>query len=470
VTMALAATLAVGLAQAVSGAAPASTSAPALVRRTGPGGSVLLVESNRTVPLVRLVIAARGGSASDPRHREGLTNLALELARRGAGSRTREEIDAALDALGATLEVRTEPDSAALEGDVLARNLDAYLAIVADVLVRPAFAPAELARTRRELGAQIDEARTDDQMLCARFFARNLYGDHPYGHPPDGVKTALDAATAPEVAAHYHRLFVGKNLVIAAAGDVDADDLAARLARALAAAGGLRDGPPPPPNPLELREPVAPKGWRIQLVDKPDRQQTQLMFGHPAVRAADPDYLPLSVALAAFGGHGMSARMMTEVRTKRGLAYGAYMQLGERRGVGAAAGWVFSGTDKTVATLKLVLKLYVTFMEDGLTSAEVEFFKRFLVGSHGSEMDVPEHRLDARVSAEIAGLPADFVDTYPTRIRALTPAEVNAAIKRRVHARDLAITMVASAPVMRKLLVASKIQESAIDVVPYDGY
>jgi zinc protease len=219
-----------------------------------------------------------------------------------------------------------------------------------------------------------------------------------------------------------------------------------------------------------MREPVAPRGWRIQLVDKPDRQQTQLMFGHPAVRATDPDYLPLSVAIAAFGGHGMTSRLMNEVRTKRGLAYGAYMSLSEHRGTGAAAGWVFSATDKTVATLKLVLKLYIALMEKGLTADEVAFFKRFLIGSYASEMDIPEHRLDARVSAEIAGLPADFVDTYVERLAAVTADQVNAAIKRHVHAHDLAITMVATGSVMKPLLVGAKIQESAIDVVPFEGY
>jgi zinc protease len=436
-------------------------------RRAGPAGSLLIVDSNPTVPLVHVVVAARSGSAADPRHREGLTNLAAEMARRGAGGRSREEIDAALDALGATLEVRTEIDSTRLEGEVLARNLDAFLVLVGDILVRPTFAAAELARSKRELIAQIDELRTDDQQLCARFFTRNVYGDHPYGHPPEGLKAALETATAEEVSSHFRRLFVGKNLIVALAGDVEADDAAARLARAFK---GLREGPAPPPNALEVREPVAPRGWRVQLVDKPDRLQTQLMFGHPAVRAGDPDFLPLSVAVAAFGGHGMNARMMNEVRTKRGLAYGAYMTLSERRGVGAAAGWVFSGTDKTVATLKLVLKLYVNLMEKGVSADEVDFFKRFLIGSHASEMDVPEHRLDARVSAEIAGLPPDFVDTYGARLRAVTPAEVNAAIKRRVHARDLAITMVATAPVMKRLLVDAKVQESAIDVVPFDGY
>jgi predicted Zn-dependent peptidase len=440
---------------------------PAVTRSKGPGGSLLIVESNRTIPLVHLVVASRSGSATDPRHREGLTNLAAEMALRGAGGKTREELDAAFDALGATLDVETQPDETRFEGDVLARNLDAYLALVSDVLLRPTFAPAELARTKRELVAQIEELRTDDRALCGRFFAHNVFGDHPYGHPAEGLPAAIEAATPAEVAAHFKRHFVGRNLVIAASGDVEADDFAARLARAFK---GMRDLPAPPPDALELRPPVAPKGWRIQLVDKPDRQQTQLMFGHPAVSATDPDYLPLMIGLAAFGGHGMNATLMSEVRTKRGLAYGAYMTLTERRGVGAAAGWVFSGTDKTVATLKLVLKLYVALMEWGVTTEQVAFFRDFLIGSHASEMDDPAHRLDARVSAEMAGLPADWVDTLPARLAAVKPAAVNAALKRKVRARDLAITMVASAPVMKKLLGASKIRDSDVDVVPWGGY
>jgi zinc protease len=462
----LSATLAAGSAAAPK-AAPATVAAAAAIRRPGPAGSTLIVESNHTIPLVHVVIASRSGSAADPRHREGLTNLAAEWARRGAGGKSREEIDAALDTLGATLDVTTAPDSTRFEGEVLARNLDAYLSLVADIIVRPNFSPAELERTRREVVGQIDELRNDDRALAGRFFVRNLYADHPYGHPAEGIASALAAARPEEISAHFRRHFVGKNLIFAFSGNVDVDALAAGIKRAFR---GLAGGPAPEPNALELREPVPPQGWRIQLVDKPDRQQTQLLFGHPAVRATDPDFLPLSLGLAAFGGHAMNATMMSEIRRKRGLAYGAYLVLAQRRGVGAATGWVFSSADKTITTLKLVLRLYVAFMEKGLSADEVAFFKRFLVGSHASEMDVPEHRLAARVSAEVSGLPADFVDRYPERVDALTAAAVNAAIKRRVHARDLAITMVATASVMKKLLLDAKVQESAIDVVPYDSY
>jgi zinc protease len=448
---------------------PAAAPSPAAtaIRRTGPAGSLLIIEEDRSVPLVHVVIASRSGSATDPRHRDGLTNLAAEWARHGAGGRTRAQLDQAFDALGATLEVRTEPDWTRFEGDVLTRNLEPFLALVSDILIRPTFSPAEMERTRIEINGQIDEQRNDDRLLCARFFMRNLYGDHPYGHPPDGLKPALESATAAEAAAHFKRHFVGRNLIFAFSGDVDPEALATTLGKAM---HGLSESPAPPVNPLEMRAPVTLTGWRIQLVDKPDRQQSQLMFGHPTLRATDPDFVPLSVGLAAFGGRAMSSTLMDEVRRKRGLAYGAYMTMEEKRGTTAAAGWVFSATDKTVATLKLVLKLYVNFMEKGLADTDVAFFQRFLAGSQAAEMDAPDHRLVSRVSYEIAGLPADFLETFGSRVAAVTPAEVNAAIKRHIHARDLAITMVATASWMKKLLLEAKIQESAIDVVPYDTF
>jgi zinc protease len=456
---------------ALMAAVMVTTAAPPLatpvVRRPGPAGSLLIVDPNHSIPLVHVVIASRAGSASDPRHREGLTNLAAEWARRGAGGRTREATDSALDELGATLEVVTESDNTRLEGEVLARNLEPFLALVAGMIVKPTFAAAELERTRREIESQIDEARNDDREVCARFFVHNLFADHPYGHPPDGLKGALDAASAAELTAHFRRFFGGRNLIFAFAGDVEADAVAAALGRAFK---GLSDAPAPPVDPLELRPPVPPKGWRIQLVDKPGRQQTQLMFGHPALRAADPDYIALTVGLAAFGGHAMNAKLMDEVRRKRGLAYGAYLTLGARRGVAGATGWVFTGAEKTVATLKLVLRLYTALMQKGLTAEEVAFFQRFVAGAYAAAMDDPDHRLAARVTAEIAGQAPDFVDTYPARVRALTPAAVNAALKRHVHAKDLAITMVATAKDMKPRLLDAKIQETAIDVVPYESY
>jgi zinc protease len=438
-----------------------------VTRRASPAGGLILVEPRPALPIVQVVVAVRAGSAWDPRHKDGLANLVGELSRRGAAGLSRAELDRRLDALGATLEVRTDPDALRFEGQVLSRHLDAYLAILADILLRPDFDAAELESTRRDILAAIDESRNDDRALCARYFVRALYADHPYGHAPDGDRQSLPRITAADVAAFHKRHFIGPNLVFAAEGDVTPAEFSAGVERSF---GALPGGKAPGPNPLAIRPPVPPRGWRISLIDKPERQQVQIMFGHIGVPASDPDFVPLMVATSAFGGHGMTSTLMDEVRTRRGLAYGAYMSLSQRLGAGASIASVFSARAKAITTLKLSLRLYVALMDRGIPAGQLALAKTFLAGSLASEMDEPDDRLDARVTAEITGLPPDFVDTLPARVKATTAPEVEGAINRHVHARDLAITVVATAADFRKRLVDSKVAPSAVDVIPYEEY
>ena len=433
-------------------------------RAAGPSGSIVLVDESHAVPLVHVEVAARSGSSGDPRGEEGLINLAAELARRGAAGKSREQLDEALDALGARLDVIVEADSVRLQGHVLARNLKPFLALVADVVLRPDFKPAEFNRTRREILAQLDEQRNDDRTLCARFFERRLYGDHPYGRAADGTARSLAKIRRETAQARFKAAFTGANLIFAAAGDVTPEAFQGAIKEAFAKlpAGARLTG--------DIRTPLTPDGWRIQLVDKPDRQQTQIMIGHATVPASHPDFLPLALAFAAFGGRGMKATLMDEVRTRRGLAYGAYMGILPRRGPSAVRGWVFTGVERTVTTLKLVLRLYRKLMKDGVPAQRLRFFQGFVAGTYASEMDAPERRLGARVSAELEGLPEDFVDTYVARIKAITPDQVATAIKTHVKADNLAITLVATADTLAKLLVKSGIHPDAIDIVKYDSY
>jgi zinc protease len=441
-----------------------SSSALGATRADGPAGSIVLVDESHVIPIVHVEVVARSGSAGDPRGQEGLLNLAAELARRGAGGRSREAMDNALDALGAHLDVIVDPDSVRLTGYVLARNLEPFLALVADIVLRPDFKAAELDRTRREILGQLDELRNDDRSLCARFFERRLYGDHPYGRAADGTPKSLARMRREEALARFRAAFAGSNLIFAAAGDVAPEAFRAAVEKSFTRLKpGTRSGG-------DIRTPLTPDGWRIQLVDKPDRQQTQIMIGHATVPAAHPDYLPLALAFAAFGGRGMKATLMDEIRTKRGLAYGAYMGITPRRGPSAVRGWVFTGAERTVTTLKLILRLYRQFMKKGVPAERLRFFQNFLAGTYASDMDAPERRLSARVSAELEGLPEDFVDTYVDRIKAITPEQVAAAIKTHVHADNLAITMVASADTLARLLVKAGIDENAIDIVKYDSY
>jgi zinc protease len=434
------------------------------VRVEGPAGSLILVEENHDLPLVRVQAAVRTGAGDDAPGDDGLTNFASELMGRGAGGRTRAEIDAAFDALGTSLDVGSDYDGVTFDFTVLKEKLEPALALLADVLLRPDFPRAEGDKLKRELLAHLDELRDDDGSLARRFFTRALYGAHPYGRTVIGTEASIGALALDGARAWHQRAIVGSQLVFGVAGDVDAADAAKAIARHFAElpSGGGKPGE----RPTVTRR----RGMRITLVDKPERTQSQILMGQPAPRWHDPDFLPLQVATTAFGGT-FTARLMDEVRSKRGLSYGASARVGQGRGAKALVAHVFPSLEQTPETLELVLRLWREWVEAGVTEREVEFARGYLAKSFAFSVATPEDRLELRTALELAGMPRDFADTFAARVSKVEPADAVRALSTQLTARDLEIAIVSTADeLLPKLKEAKLLDDVTLEVVPYDSY
>ena len=137
-----------------------------------------LVEEFSTVPLVEIVFALPAGSALDPRGKEGSLVLALRSLRRGAGGKTSTQLDDEIDRLGGELSTGCDALQCSLHATVISRNLEPFFALLADIALRPAFNEDEVARVRREITAELIDARNDDRTLCGRYFRRTLFAGH----------------------------------------------------------------------------------------------------------------------------------------------------------------------------------------------------------------------------------------------------------------------------------------------------
>ncbi|MSP61066.1 MAG: insulinase family protein [Myxococcales bacterium] len=427
----------------------------------GPAGSLVLGEENHDLPLARVTVTLRTGATSDPEGQEGLAAFASELCRRGAAGRGREALDAAFEGLGASFDVVVDHDAITFDVEGLSRNLDQAVALLADVLLRPDFPVAEADVLRRESHAALDELRDDDASLARRFHARHLFPAHPYGRPRSGTDASIDRLTAEGARRFFERAFAGGDLLFGFAGDLAPDRFQALLARhfgALRSGGAVHEVPP---------DPLFPSGLRLQIVDKPERTQSQILLGHPAPRWSDPDYLPLLVAAHAFGGT-FTARLMTEIRVKRGLSYGASARMGLGRGAKAITVTVFPSLAQTPETLALVLDLWRAWVQDGVSDDEVAFAKTNLASAFGFQIATPEDRLDLAASVAVCGLPGDYRERFVPAVLAVEPAEVRAAMARRLHEKDLAITIVSTAKKLRPLL--RKLSFDALEVTPHDTF
>ena len=420
----------------------------------------ILVE-NHAVGWVHLNLVLRSGALHDPKGGEGLAYVASQLLTRGTKHRSREEFDEALDTLGAELDVSVGRESVVLEGECLARNLEPFVALLGETLREPALDPDELGLLQRLTLAELEQVRDSDADLCGEAFGPHMWGRHPFGRPVKGTERTVAAIDGAAVAAHVAAHVSGENMLVAAAGDVTRERLDALIAAHL---GGL--SAPPPVEPPVVAPPVEP-GVRVLLVDKPDRSQTQVRWGHPCITAGDPDYFAMIVGTTIFGGT-FTARLMQEIREKRGWSYGAYARLYTDRRAGGVVMSYYPAAEDTVPALALGQQLYGDLASGGVTEEELAFVKSYLVNGYPFQVETPARRMWQLAQNELLGRPADFLETYVARIEALTLDDVNGALARNLRPDCLALTVVCTAAPLQDAIAALP-GVTELKVVPYDA-
>jgi zinc protease len=427
-----------------------------------PGGALALLETSHDVPLVSFVVTLRCGSAVDPPGKAGLARIAMRMLRRGCEGFTSEQIDFRIDVLGAEMAVDTSHSSVAVHAQVIARNLEPFVGLVATMLSAPTFPTGELERLKRESVAEIVEARDSDRVVAQKAMQRTLFEGHPYSLSSGGTVPSVQNITREDVVAFYERYVVRRNIVIGIAGDVTAAKAPSIGERLLA---GLREGETAPDA---VAEPTMPPGRRLLVVDKPERTQTQILVGTVGTSPHDDDHVPFVVSNSVFGGT-FTSRLMKEIRSKRGWSYGASARAGVDRRRQSWVLWTFPAAEDSGPCLKLSIELMDAWVDGGVTPREIAFIQRYLVRSHAFDIDTASKRLHQGVDVECLSLPADYFSGWTDRVRAVTPESASAAVKNRLRTDDLLVVVVGTAAQVLEPLRSAVPRLSEVSVVPFDA-
>ena len=433
-----------------------------MIRFDAGGGAVGFVEPSPVVPLVTITLALRSGASHDAEGKEGATRLAARMLRRGCEGMTANDVEEAIDRLGAELGVDVTWSSIALHAQVIRRNLRPFVGLLAKLLGKPTFDPKELERLARETEAEIVDGRDNDRGLCERAYRRAMFAGHPYGRSVRGSRASVAAAAdVATVRAAFARHFVRGNAVLSFAGDItedEAKELGGLLAAELGPGGAVADAVP---------EPARRPGRHLEFVDKPDRTQTQILVGTLASHAHDADHVPLVVANAIFGG-SFTARLMREVRSKRGWSYGASSRLGVDRRRQPMTMWTFPAQTDAAACVALEIELLEKLTAEGITPAELKFASRYLSRSWAFEVDTAAKRVHQALDVEVLGLPADYYASHVARIKAATVEECNAALAAHVAPDDLLVCVVGTAKEIEGAVADAIPKLDSRTVVAYD--
>jgi len=423
---------------------PPALRLPPIDKRTLSNGLPVWIVEAHEVPVVNVTLIIKSGAAADPAGKYGLASFTAAMLDEGAGTRGALELADAVEFLGASLATGSSMDVSTVRLQTPVSKLDAALPLFADVVLRPTFPAEELERMRQQRMTSLLQLRDNPGALASAAFARVLYGPkHRYGTGTAGNETSNGEMSADDLRSFYAAHYRPQNSHLIIVGDISADDMMARMERALGT--WMNGGPVTRPT-----LPAAPQhGPRtVYLVDKPGAQQSQIQIGWIGVPRSTADFHVLEVLNTVLGG-SFAARLNQNLRERNGYTYGARSNFDMRTEAGPFVASAGVQTDKTVESLR-------------------EFFNEL----NGMHQPVPEDELARARNLRALGFPGSFETTagiagnlselityglpeatfseYVPKIQGVTAAAVSTAAKTYLDTGRFAIVVVGDLATIEK--------------------
>jgi zinc protease len=423
-----------------------SVKLPRAQEKTLPNGlRVMLLESHK-VPTFAMQLVILSGGLADKSDYHGLAQFTAALLREGTTRRSSKDIAEQVDALGATLFATSGLASFTtnVTASGLVENLDQTLDIFADVVRNPSFPQAEVDKYRGRTLQQLQFQRSSPQFLAQEQFSRAIYGNHPaalIAPPADSLKKLTSKDLAEFHAANY----LPNNAILAVTGDVTLKELMPKLEKAF---GDWKKGNVPS---ITIAQAPEQSAARIFLIDRPDSVQTVLQLGNLGIVRTDPDYFSLLLADRILGG-GPAARLFMNLREDKGYTYGAYSGFGGSKYRGT---WVSSAevrTEVTEGAMKEFMYELKRLRDEKVPADELDNAKRSIVGSFALSLEQPQGLLQNIVTQTLYNLPADYWDTYPQKVSAVTAEDVQRVAQKYIDLNHLQIVAVGDASKAREAL------------------
>lgn len=422
-------------------------------------------ERDTTIPMVYLNVAIKAGAAHDPKGQSGASNFMGQMLRRGTLHKSKNEIDLAFDQIGAQLEVETRSEALILRGATLSKKLPEFLNLLRELITEANFPESEIIKLKREVVSKILEERGKDGALARTKWEEFLFTGHPYGNPVKGTIGDIEKLKRRDIVQQYDRFFQDQHILVVGSGDSES-------ALIDTWAKGISEKRPNRKRKDDIQMVSAPSihtKRRVEILDKPERTQTQVFIGQNGVRMTDPEYFPLYLGNHAFGGGSFSAKLMVEIRVKRGWSYSAYSYFRQGLQPRSWQTFYFPATKDTPEAIALGLQLITDLKENGITKDDYEFAKASLVNSSGFMFNTPQKRVENILLERTLQLPDGFMKSYGKKLEEVSWSEVNASFKKFLKPEALSILVLGTAKEIKtKIAKATNVPENEILVVPFN--
>ena len=387
------------------------------------------------VPVVAFSLLIRRGASSDPLGKHGLAAMTADMLDEGSGDRSAIEIHEAIARLGTQLETDIGSDGIVAGFTVLSRFADRALALLSDVVVRPAIREADVARVRQLRLHRLTQLRDVPSAIADRAFLSLIYGEHPYGHSPIGTELALASMSVDDVRAFHVQTICPSVATLIAVGDCDHATI---HQLALDAFGDWQGAAADD----ELGDPAFPQPPRLSIVPRAAAPQSELRIGHVSVARNTPDYHALVTGNMVLGGQ-FSSRINLNLREDKGFTYGARTAFEFRRRPGPFVLQVGVQTSATAESIaESIGEISAMVGVRPITAEELRLAAASLTRGYARNFETADQIARAATQLALYDLPDTYFAEFVPRIERLTTDEVTGAMARHLHASRLTTVVV----------------------------
>jgi zinc protease len=398
------------------------------------GLRIVLAEMH-SLPLISAHLRIPAGAVAEPRDREGLATFAAALLTQGTRTRSAQEIAAALDRMGATLDATATRDDLRLGLSVMTRHQKEALALLADCVIDPTFPSAEVERIRTRLLAMLSQIAEDPDALADNALWQTEFGDDPYGRRLDGGQASLSAITAEDLVQFHRRFVVPAGSVLVVVGDFAPATMEEELRRLFTPWSGE-----PPASSVPAVGPTA--GPQVLLVHKPDLEQSQIRLGYRGLPRGHADESALIIATTILGG-GFTSRLLEAIRVERSLSYSAHARLFQDGRAGMVRVSTFTKAQTTRETIDVALEEIRKLGTSGPTQEELERTVSFISGFVARGQQSPSDIAESLAMVTFYDLPADYIAQRVARLRGVSTEGARQAAETYLAPEHMNLVVVA---------------------------
>ena len=375
-----------------------------------PSGVRILSEHVPGSQSVSVSFSVAVGSRDETNNHFGSTHFLEHLLFKGTKTRSAMDIAVAFDSVGGSSNASTGKEHTSYYAKVQDKALPIAVEVIADMLTSSLIDETEFENERPVILEELAMNDDDPQDVVHEAFSTAVLGDHPLGRPIGGTIETITAVSRAAVWEHYQNNYRPQDLVVAAAGSVDHQELIKLVELGLSTAGwdlGLKSKPVPRRllNPAKIS-----RGSKLNVIHRPI-SQVNIMVGSEGLYVDDPRRYAMGVLNTVLGG-GMSSRLFQEIREKRGLAYSVYSF---NQGYSDAATFgLYAGCSpaKAKEVTELMIAELDKVAQTGITSEELELARGNISGSLALKFETNQARMSRLASAEIVA--GEFMDLDET--------------------------------------------------------